>query len=113
MPVREATAPAEREAPAEQPTTVKVEAGITQPETMVAGTVHKPLTAVEPVQAHEVHDVVESPASDQNELSPDAINAIARRVIEQMSDSVVREIAWEVVPELSELLIKQKLKEQK
>ena len=34
---------------------------------------------------------------------------IARRVIEQMSDSVVREIAWEVVPELSELLIKKKL----
>ena len=45
----------------------------------------------------------------QQELSPDAINAIARRVIEQMSDKVVREIAWEVVPELSELMIKKKL----
>ena len=45
----------------------------------------------------------------QQELSADAINAIARRVIEQMSDQVVREIAWEVVPELSELLIKKKL----
>jgi hypothetical protein len=30
-------------------------------------------------------------------------------VIEQMSDKVVREIAWEVVPELSELLIRKKL----
>ncbi len=28
-----------------------------------------------------------------------------------MSDKVVREIAWEVVPELAELLIKQKLDE--
>ncbi len=45
----------------------------------------------------------------QPELSAEAINAIARRVIEQMSDQVVREIAWEVVPELSELLIKKKL----
>jgi CheY-like chemotaxis protein len=47
------------------------------------------------------------------ELSPAAIDAIARRVIEHMSDAVVREIAWEVVPELAELLIKKKLDEQK
>ena len=46
-------------------------------------------------------------------LSSEAMDAIARRVIEQMSDKVVREIAWEVVPELSELLIKKKLEEQK
>jgi len=44
-------------------------------------------------------------------LSAEAIDAIARRVVERLSDKVVREIAWEVVPELSELLIKQKLAE--
>ena len=48
-----------------------------------------------------------------SELSAEAIDAIARRVVEQMSEQVVREIAWEVVPELAELLIKQKLDEQK
>lgn len=53
--------------------------------------------------------VEESARPDQ--LSPAAIDAIARRVVEMMSDKVVREIAWEVVPELSELLIKQKLEE--
>ena len=37
------------------------------------------------------------------------IDAIARRVVEMMSDKVVREIAWEVVPDLAELLIKQQL----
>lgn len=46
-------------------------------------------------------------------LSPAAIEAIARSMVEQMSDKVIREIAWEVVPELSELLIKRKLEEQK
>lgn len=46
-------------------------------------------------------------------LSPETIEAIARRVVDQMSEKVVREIAWEVVPELAELLIKQKLDEQK
>ena len=46
-----------------------------------------------------------------DQLSPEAVETIARRVVELMSDKVVREIAWEVVPELSELLIKQKLEE--
>lgn len=57
------------------------------------------------VQVAEVAPV----AGSAQELSADAIDAIARRVIEQMSDKVVREIAWEVVPELSELMIKKKL----
>jgi hypothetical protein len=39
------------------------------------------------------------------------IDAIARRVVEMMSDKVVREIAWEVVPDLAELLIKRQLEE--
>jgi len=44
-------------------------------------------------------------------LSPEDIDAIARRVVEQISDKVVREIAWDVVPDLAELLIKQRLEE--
>lgn len=52
-------------------------------------------------------------AASVGTLPDEAIEAIARRVVEQMSDRVVREIAWEVVPELSELLIKKKLDEQK
>lgn len=44
-----------------------------------------------------------------SDLSPDAIDAIARRVVAQLSDKVVQQIAWEVVPELAELMIKQKL----
>lgn len=47
-----------------------------------------------------------------DQLSPEAIDRIARRVVELMSDKVVREIAWEVVPELAEILIKQKLEEE-
>jgi hypothetical protein len=47
------------------------------------------------------------------QLTPEMIDVIARRVVEMMSDKVVREIAWEVVPELAELLVKQKLEEEK
>ena len=44
-------------------------------------------------------------------LSPEMIDVIARRVVEMMSDKVVREVAWEVVPDLAELLIKKQLEE--
>ena len=43
-------------------------------------------------------------------LSPSDVEAVARRVVSMLSDEVVREIAWEVVPELSEVLIREKLK---
>jgi len=46
-----------------------------------------------------------------DQLSPEMIDVIARRVVEMMSDKVVREIAWEVVPDLAELLIKKQLEE--
>jgi len=45
------------------------------------------------------------------QLSPEMIDAIARRAVEQLSEKVVQEIAWEVVPQLAELLIKRQLEE--
>jgi CheY-like chemotaxis protein len=46
------------------------------------------------------------------QLSPEAIDAIARRVVEQLSSKVIEQIAWEVVPPLAELLIKRRLEEE-
>ena len=46
------------------------------------------------------------------DLSPETIDAIARRVVEHLSERVVREIAWEVVPDLAERLIRRKLEEE-
>jgi len=50
-------------------------------------------------------------AFSPDQLSPEMIDAIARRCVELMSDKVIREIAWEVVPDLAELLIKKQLEE--
>ncbi len=47
------------------------------------------------------------------QLSPEVIDAIARRAAEQLSERVVQEIAWEVVPQLAELLIKRRLEEER
>jgi CheY-like chemotaxis protein len=66
-----------------------------------------------PVQAApaSVESAVRSVAP--GDLSPEMIDAIARRAVELMSDKVIREIAWEVVPDLAELLIKKQLEESK
>jgi hypothetical protein len=39
------------------------------------------------------------------------IEVIARRAVELLSEKVVQEIAWEVVPQLAELMIKRQLEE--
>ena len=54
-----------------------------------------------------------SSVSSVAQLSPEMIDAIARRAVELMSDKVIREIAWEVVPDLAELLIRKQLEETK
>lgn len=48
-----------------------------------------------------------------DQLSPEVIDAIARRAVEHLSERVVQEIAWEVVPQLAELLIKRRLEEER
>jgi hypothetical protein len=48
-----------------------------------------------------------------DQLSPEVIEAIARRAVEMLSERVLQEVAWEVVPQLAERLIKQRLEEEK
>lgn len=44
-------------------------------------------------------------------LSEDALSLIVDRVVRKMSLEVIREVAWDVVPELSETIIRQTIKE--
>ena len=46
-----------------------------------------------------------------SDLTPEQIDSIARRTVELLSEKVVQQIAWEVVPQLAELMIKRKLEE--
>jgi hypothetical protein len=45
------------------------------------------------------------------ELTEEQIEAIARRVAELIGDKVVREIAWEILPDLAEVVVKERLQE--
>jgi hypothetical protein len=57
--------------------------------------------------------VSENKPADVNldNLPPAVLDAIARRVIEHLSAKVVQDIAWEVVPELADLMIRKYLAE--
>lgn len=44
-----------------------------------------------------------------DQLSPEVIEAIAKRVVEHLSTKVIEEIAWDVVPQLAELMVKRQL----
>ena len=70
----------------------------------------EPVVAAEPEPVSA--PVTPSAAFTPGQLTPEMIDVIARRVVEMMSDKVVREIAWEVVPDLAELLIKEQLEKQ-
>ena len=44
-------------------------------------------------------------------LTDEDVDRIARRVVEMMGEDTVKEIAWDVIPDLAEIVIKDRLKE--
>jgi CheY-like chemotaxis protein len=45
------------------------------------------------------------------ELSDEQVDRIARRVVQLMSETVVRNIAWEVIPDLAEMVVKERIRQ--
>jgi len=43
-------------------------------------------------------------------LTEEQLEAVTRAVVERLSDRVLREIAWEVVPELADLIVRERLR---
>jgi CheY-like chemotaxis protein len=46
-----------------------------------------------------------------SDLTEEQIDKIARRVVELMSEQVVRNIAWEVIPDLAEMVVKERIRQ--
>lgn len=53
----------------------------------------------------------QSASEERHDFTEAEIDRIARRVIELMSDQVVRNIAWEVIPDLAEIVVRERIKE--
>lgn len=73
-----------------------------------------------PARATPVATAFEAPASDAavaertsgaSLLSPADIDAVARAVVERLSDRVLREIAWDVIPDLAEVVLRERIRE--
>jgi CheY-like chemotaxis protein len=50
-------------------------------------------------------DIAAGPLSDQD------VDRIARRIVELLGDAAIREVAWEVVPDMAEVVIRTRLRE--
>lgn len=55
--------------------------------------------------------LTDTPLVGNGSLSDADVDRIARRVIELLGDKVVRDLAWEVVPDLAEVVIRDRLRE--
>jgi CheY-like chemotaxis protein len=56
-------------------------------------------------------DQTPAATSSGGELTDEQIDRIARRVVQMMSDQVVRTIAWEVIPDLAEMVVKERIRQ--
>jgi CheY-like chemotaxis protein len=58
-----------------------------------------------------VPEPVSAPERNGVDLTDEQVDRIARRVVQLMSDQVVRNIAWEVIPDLAEMVVKERIKQ--
>jgi hypothetical protein len=75
-----------------------------------ADTVNSQVTDVNS-QVTDVNSQITDSAVPPADLTDEQIDRIARRVVQLMSDKIVRDIAWEVIPELAEIVVKERIKQ--
>lgn len=78
---------------------------------VVVGTLIEPENRENELAGAEKNAENQSVVNFEGQFSPELIEAVARRVVEVLSDQVVREIAWEVVPQHADLIIKKAVEE--
>jgi len=67
--------------------------------------------AVVQEEGEEAEPGSDTPEAAEAGLSEEDVDRIARRVVELLSDGTVKDIAWEVVPDMAEAVIKDRLRE--
>jgi CheY-like chemotaxis protein len=54
---------------------------------------------------------IAAPSNGSGRLSDEDVDRIARRVVEMLGDKTVRDVAWEVIPDMAEVIIRDRLRE--
>jgi CheY-like chemotaxis protein len=70
-----------------------------------------PWSAPEPEPAPEPAAAPAAQAAGNGHLSDADVDRIARRVVELLGDRAVRDVAWEVIPDMAEVIIRDRLRE--
>jgi len=98
-------------------------ASIATPPAAAAAVAPEPAPAVShPHEPHELEALAQTSTipelaqmltsvSRSADLSDADLDRLATRIVEKLSDRVIREIAWEVIPDMAEIVIKQRIKE--
>jgi CheY-like chemotaxis protein len=78
----------------------------------IAEDVHAQITDdVNSQLTEDVHSQITDVNPQITDLTEDQIDRIARRVVQLMSEQVVRNIAWEVIPDLAEMVVKERIRQ--
>ena len=72
--------------------------------------VHPQITDVNP-QITDVNSQITDVNPQITDLTDEQVDRIARRVVQMMSEQVVRNIAWEVIPDLAEMVVKERIRQ--
>jgi hypothetical protein len=96
------------EAPAERSWSEPLAASAAEPEPAFPPAPGQP--AYEPSPAA-VSATSAAPANGNGRLSDEDVDRIARRVVELLGDRTVRDVAWEVIPDMAEVIIRDRLRE--
>jgi CheY-like chemotaxis protein len=78
-------------------------------ETLAAGASLSELTRMIPEQPPQPPPP--PPPAPERVLSEDEVDRIARRLVEVIGERIIRKVAWDVVPEMAERLVKERLRE--
>lgn len=83
---------------------------VAEPTTETTAETVEPMTQTEPTTESIIKEQIVEATGSTN-ITPEMIEAIAQKVAEKLSDRAIREIAWEVVPQMTELIIKKMAEE--
>ena len=72
--------------------------------------VNPQITDVNP-QITDVNSQITDVNPQITDLTDEQVDRIARRVVQMMSEQVVRNIAWEVIPDLAEMVVKERIRQ--
>ena len=101
---------AETEARIEAPPPPSIEESH-EPESTAPATPPPAASPVPPAPPLAVGSAVPASANGGGALSDEDVDRIARRVVELMADRAIRDVAWEVIPDMAEMVIRDRLRE--